>query len=75
MEETGVATLPGVEFGRPADELTLRLAYVDFDGARTLAAAHQVPLDQPLDRTFLEQYCPNVIHAATAMSQWIKRMK
>ncbi len=75
LEETGVATLPGVEFGRPADELTLRLAYVDFDGARTLAAAHLVPLDQPLDRAFLEQYCPNVIHAATAMAQWIKKMK
>ena len=34
LEDTGVATLPGSSFGRPHTELTLRMAYVDFDGAR-----------------------------------------
>jgi aspartate aminotransferase len=38
LAETGVAVLPGSEFGRPHDELTARIAYVDFDGARALAA-------------------------------------
>lgn len=75
LDETGVATLPGADFGRPPVELTLRLAYVDFDGARTLSAAQQIPLDQELDRTFLELYCPNVTQAATVMSQWLKKMK
>lgn len=75
LDETGVATLPGADFGRPPAELTLRLAYVDFDGARTLSAAQQIPLDQELDRTFLELYCPNVTQAATLMSQWLKKMK
>lgn len=75
LNETGVATLPGADFGRPPGELSLRLAYVDFDGARTLAAAQLVPLDQELDKAFLEQYCPNVTQAATAMANWIKKMK
>lgn len=75
LDETGVATLPGADFGRPPTELTLRLAYVDFDGARALSAAQQIPLDQELDRTFLELYCPNVTQAAAAMTGWLKKMK
>ena len=34
--DTGVALLPGSAFGRPENELTARLAYVNFDGARAL---------------------------------------
>ena len=71
LEETGVATLPGVEFGRPPDELTLRLAYVDFDGARALEAARHVPPEQPLDAELLELTCPNVVHAIDAMTKWM----
>lgn len=36
LAETGVALLPGTAFGRPADELTARLSYVDFDGTFAL---------------------------------------
>lgn len=39
LEEAGVACLPGTVFGRPAEELTLRIAPVNFDGARALAGA------------------------------------
>lgn len=73
LEETGVATLPGVDFGRPLDELTLRLAYVDFDGARALVAAQQLPPGKELDKAFLELYCPNVVHAMEALSRWMQQ--
>ncbi|CAM2068197.1 Aminotransferase [Sulfidibacter corallicola] len=36
LQETGVAILPGSAFGRPPNELTARIAYVDFDGAEAL---------------------------------------
>lgn len=75
LEDTGVATLPGADFGRPPEELTLRLAYVDFDGARCLMAAQQIPLDQELERSFLELYCPNVIQATDAWVHWLKKLK
>ena len=42
LENTGVALLPGSVFGRPEDEFTARLSYVDFDGARALAAAETI---------------------------------
>ena len=34
--DTGVALLPGSAFGRPENEFTARLAYVNFDGAKAL---------------------------------------
>ena len=36
LEETGIALLPGSDFGRPENELTARLSYVDFDGNQLL---------------------------------------
>ena len=72
LEETGVATLPGDCFGRPATELTLRLAYVDFDGARALAAAEQLPGDQPLGADFLQRNCEKMVIALDKLCLWLK---
>jgi aspartate aminotransferase len=72
LEETGVAILPGTDFGRPPEELTARLAYVDFDGARALAAAEAMPADQPLDRTFLDTYCRNCAQAVDRICAWVE---
>ncbi len=71
LEERGVALLPGSAFGRPAQELCARLAYVDFDGARALVAAEQTPVTQELEGAFLEHYCNNVITAVNKMCDWI----
>jgi aspartate aminotransferase len=72
LEETGVAILPGTCFGRPADELTARLAYVDFDGSRALAAAEQVPVDLALGKEFLQRNCDKVVVALARMVDWLE---
>ncbi|MFZ6177371.1 pyridoxal phosphate-dependent aminotransferase [Nannocystis pusilla] len=59
LEETGVAILPGSDFGRPAGDLTARLAYVDFDGAAALAAH----TGQAIDEAWLRRYMPRVLTA------------
>ena len=72
LEETNVATLPGHHFLRPENELTLRLAYVDFDGAAALKAASEQP-DGTLDEAFLERYCGNVVKAVNRICEWMSR--
>ncbi len=72
LQETGVAILPGSSFGRPRKELTARMAFVDFDGARALAAAEQFPADQPLAEEFLRVYCERVLIAITKLCDWVK---
>jgi aspartate aminotransferase len=73
LEDTGVAILPGVEFGRPPEELTARIAYVDFDGARALAAAETLPRHEALDDAFLRAYCAPVLTALDRLCDWITR--
>ncbi len=70
LEETGVALLPGSDFLRPPGELTARLAYVDFDGGRALAAAARIPPDQALGEEFLRACCGDVLEAGERICQW-----
>ena len=71
LAETGVAILPGSQFGRPPGELTARLAFVDFDGARALVNAEGTPLDQPLPDDFLEANCSRVLTAVQRVCDWL----
>ena len=72
LDDTGVATLAGVNFGRPAEELTARIAYVDFDGARAQSAARRRPVGGVLDEAFLEEYCGGVTRALDLMGDWFQ---
>jgi len=71
LAETGVAMLPGEAFGRPSAELTARIAYVDFDGAKALSASETIPLDQTLPDDFSELWCFNVIKAIRIIADWV----
>ncbi|MFQ5498808.1 MAG: aminotransferase class I/II-fold pyridoxal phosphate-dependent enzyme, partial [Candidatus Zixiibacteriota bacterium] len=70
LQDTGVAILPGEAFGRPCNELTARMAYVDFDGAMALTASERYPLDQPLPDDFAELWCHKVSNAMRLIVQW-----
>ncbi len=74
LEETGAALLPGAVFGRPSEEFTARLAYVDFDGSKTLAAAEQIPIDNNLPDEFFETYTPNIVVGTDAICKWIENL-
>ena len=66
LEGTGVAVLPGTAFGRPIGELTMRLAYVDFDGKAAIAAA-----DGALDEAWMRQHCPRVLDGIDRICAWV----
>lgn len=71
LDETGVALLPGACFGRPPEELTARLAYVDFDGARALTAARSAG-ERALRTEFLERYCGHVLQGVDLLCEWLR---
>jgi aspartate aminotransferase len=72
LDEVGVALLPGKDFGRPPEELTARLAFVDFDGAEALAAALEYEDDGDLPSTFVAIYAPRVIEAIETLGRWLR---
>jgi len=67
LEQAGVATLPGSVFGRPREELTLRLSYVNFNGADALAAAES---GEPVDADFIRRHCPDTLEAMRRIADW-----
>ncbi|HEX7046343.1 MAG TPA: aminotransferase class I/II-fold pyridoxal phosphate-dependent enzyme [Gammaproteobacteria bacterium] len=71
LEDTGVATLPGTDFGRPPEDLSLRLAYVDFDGGAALDALDNAHAD----KAFLQAHCANTLTAVQAMCDWLRAEK
>ncbi len=75
LDDTGVAVLPGSAFSRPADELTARLAYVDFDGAAALEAAGMVPEGEALDEDFVRKHCGRVVEAVGRIGDWLGSME
>jgi aspartate aminotransferase len=74
LEETGVALLDGAAFGRPLEEFTARMAYVDFDGSTALAASQVHPLHEDLPDDFLQVYCPKVIDGTRILAEWLKKL-
>jgi aspartate aminotransferase len=73
LEETGVAVLPGSVFGRPPEELTARIAYVDFDGAKVLAAVEMLPPHESVDDSFLLAHCSHLLEGVSTLCKWIKK--
>jgi len=74
LKETGIAILPGMDFGRAPEELTARLAYVNFDGKEALEAAAQVPASFPLDDNFLYSHCAGPVVAVEKLCKWLKSL-
>jgi len=74
LQNTGVALLPGSVLGRPEEEYTARLSYVDFDGARALAAAETTPPEDPLPAEFIDTYCSNLKEGIKSMIGWINSL-
>jgi len=72
LTETGVALLPGSDFGRAATELMCRLAYVDFNGAACLRAAECVLNAEELSEQWVIAHCSNVSAAVNALIDWIR---
>ena len=71
LEDTGVAIIPGCEFGRDKNELTARLAYVNFNGDRVLKAVQEMAENESLTFDFLNDYCGDTLSAIDLILDWL----
>jgi len=72
LEETGVATLPGSNFGLSESALVLRMSYVDFDGAKALE--HSRRISGELTDQFVFDNCPNVVAGIRQLKDWLVKL-
>ena len=73
LADTGVAFLPGEPFGLRDEELWVRLAFVDFDGAAALDASRRIPDGEPLPRAWLDEHCTRTLDAVRRISDWYQK--
>lgn len=74
LNDTGVAMLPGSEFGLASGELVSRMAYVDFNGTEALKAATGEWADKKLNSHFPELFCPKITDGTKALVNWLKNL-
>jgi aspartate aminotransferase len=70
LHETGVALLPGIAFGRPEEEYTVRLSFVDFDGTNALTQWKEDMGDADFNLLF-----PKIKEGISALLSWIRNLK
>jgi len=73
LEEYKVALLPGVDFYFSPEELSFRLAFVDFNGKKALKK--YLKNDVPLDSKFIETYAPNVVDGIQKIVEFANTLK
>ncbi len=71
LTETGIALLPGSAFGRPLEELTCRLSYVDFDGEKLLNMVDNYPGIS--DREILDAI-PEMSQSMKILRSWLESL-
>ncbi|WP_092383953.1 pyridoxal phosphate-dependent aminotransferase [Halopseudomonas salegens] len=74
LESTGIAILPGSDFGFSPDQLFARLAFVDFDGAAALALSAEEYAGRDLDEAFVANACPRLTRAMDKLQDWLSRV-
>ena len=71
LKKTGVALLPGSDFGFKPNKMLVRLSYTDFDGETFLK---NVTGGKKLDDDIVKMYAPNVVEGTQRLSQWSKSL-
>ncbi len=71
LHDTGVAMLPGSDFGQQPEDLTARIALVDFDGAGAMQALKSVSVAADCDEAFLRRHCKVVVEGIDRLCDWL----
>ena len=71
LNETGVAMLPGSDFGFRPKKMLTRLSYTDFDGDEFFK---NVTNYNSIDDEMVERYAPNVVEGVSKLSNWAKNI-
>jgi len=67
LNKTGVALLPGSDFGLHSNKMVARLSYTDFDGSNFLKNTLG---SKNLDKADLEKYAPNIVEGVIKLKKW-----
>ena len=67
LQKTGVALLPGSDFGLDSSKMLARLSFTDFDGDNFLKNTLG---SKKLDNADLKKYAPNIVNGISKLKDW-----
>ena len=67
LKKTGVALLPGSDFGFLKDRMIARLSFTDFDGNRFM---ENIKKNKKLDLNSIEKFAPKIIEGTKRLKLW-----
>ena len=71
LKKTGVALLPGSDFGFKPNKMLTRLSYTDFDGENFLK---NYDGSNNLDDDIIKKFAPNVVEGTKRLAEWSKTL-
>ena len=71
LYKTGVALLPGSDFGFKPNKMLARLSYTDFNGEIFLK---NISTTKSLDDEVIKKYAPNVVEGTNKLVEWSKTL-
>ena len=71
LKKTGVALLPGSDFGIEPKKMVARLSYTDFDGIEFF---RNVTNCKMINDEMIKKYAPNVVEGVSKLSNWVKNL-
>ena len=71
LNDTGVAMLPGSDFGFKPKKMLTRLSYTDFDGVEFFKNVSDY---KSISEEMVKKYAPNVVEGTTKLSNWAKNL-
>ena len=67
LEKTGVALLPGCDFGIDEKKMLARLSYTDFDGENFM---NNTDHNEEINYDIIKKYAPKIIEGINKLKDW-----
>ena len=69
LKETGVALLPGSDFGFPKERMITRLSFTDFNGGEFM---QNVKKTKKIDMNSISRFVPKIIEGTKKLKDWVE---
>jgi aspartate aminotransferase len=67
LNKTGVALLPGSDFGFEQNRMLARLSFTDFDGKKFM---EEIEDDTKIDDTLIDEFAPKIVEGVDKLKKW-----
>ena len=67
LNDTGVALLPGSDFGFDKNKMLARLSFTDFDGQKFM---NKIDVNQKIDDDLINEFAPKIIEGVDKLKKW-----